>query len=68
MTFLKSLWRKLFPVKAKKGITLDDWNNYVRKVEAVTIKRLNQKVLAQTYDPSTDEHKIMSGEVESYFE
>lgn len=57
MNFLKSLWRKLFPVHDKEGESL---------LEAYQAPRF--MTVRPAYDPSEDEHRIMSGEVESYFD
>lgn len=55
MNFLKSLWRKLFGVKTG---SYDSGESKVKFTYDPTF----------TYDPQTDENKVMNGEVESYFD
>jgi hypothetical protein len=70
MTFLKSLWRKLFPVKSfDSGV----FYNRPRTLVDHTLDSFSEKIAQQmfrrkAYDPSQDENRILKGEVESYFE
>lgn len=63
MTFLKSLWRKLFKIKPCVYYT-SEWRDvgdalaFTRKVEFTN----------NAYDPSQDPEKLLRGEVESYFD
>lgn len=64
MTFLKSLWLRLF------GYPADSYYNLGFNPDALK-KFGNAAVIVKprpAYDPSLDEMKIMNGEVESYFE
>lgn len=57
MTFLKSLWRKLF--RKEVLIYQSEWRDVPAYIG---------KDITMTYDPSQDENRILKGEVESYFE
>ena len=76
MNFLKSLWRKLFGVKtgayssdqidralARKWVVMG--NKEPENYDPVMRELLK---IRPAYDPHQDEHKIMSGEIESYFD
>jgi hypothetical protein len=72
ISFLKRIWRKLFGVKtgaysSDKALVEEYWHrDGTRKirVEGGEWINLNRKA----YDPSEDQHKVMTGEMESYFD
>ena len=64
-SFLKSLYRKLFGIKTGAYDYMDEiYIPIGYESNGEYRERHNRKA----YDPSTDENKIMNGEVESYFE
>jgi hypothetical protein len=60
MNFLKSLWRKLF--KVTTGVYDSGFEDHATHVS------IHKEIESQMYDPSEDPEKIMTGEIESYFE
>jgi hypothetical protein len=59
MTFLKSLWWKLF--KRKTGV-------YLHGDGIFGVGNVESALPPIAYDPSQDPEKLLRGEVESYFE
>jgi hypothetical protein len=73
MNFLKSLWRKLFGVKTGAYQTILVDREALRIGSDLDKKKITDavnKMLSSrsAYDPSEDPEKIMTGEVESYFD
>jgi hypothetical protein len=72
MTFLKSLWRKLFKRKTGSFDTDEQWSIKVEANLPPMNRAEKMKILSElmsyTYDPSQDPERVLRGEVESYFE
>lgn len=61
ISLIKSIWRKLFPVKPLVKLS-------VFSITDSQILERGSLKYGFAYDPMLDEDKILKGEVESYFE
>lgn len=71
MNWIKRLWRKLFEVKTGAHATVVDRESIAlaKRSDPKKVKLAVDKMLRRpAYDPSEDPEKVMSGEIESYFD
>lgn len=66
MNFFKRIWRKMLGIKT--GAYTNE--EIVERIEHAVANKDKLRLIGSrpAYDPSTDEQKILLGEVESYFD